>query len=698
MLPWSDASGKYTTQAEFLRFEWGDVYLRKADGEEIFVPIERLSRACQDRVRSARLAPRIWKDAAGKVIGKGTLLRADKSAVTLWMVHAKAPRQVSLTVLAAADQKVVRDALLKMIRQRVVHLTAIDALGRSFGKGTGFLVNKNGWIATNYHVIRGAARVEYQLGEKKLVAIECVAVDKARDLAIIAPADPSPVMRGLPISDEVNLTDEVLAMGYPLGLFAVTPGTVAALPTLRDFPDPLRAALKGRPIPAPDRMQWVQFTAMIRPGSSGGPLLDQGGQVVGVNTWIAGGGEFGFAARGRELQTLLAAAKQRAQSTPLPLPPADGEPVTGWYHPDVARILLNNQKHGPGAARRELLAYAQDSSDSWPHLQSLLLAATSAVRENVQPDLQQATDGLLTRYIARPALGEFSLQMVRSPSPTVSRFYDRLMHSDKAAHDAKAKACFALVNHLFFQLESRQGATPDDLRNLRAQLDGAIQRLVGEFGDTALRAAMSPVGQPFLILDRTPVHLDVVHPAIQRVVGERNKLAFLDLEKPLQHQLKHLCLGSQASDFTGKDLGGNKRRLSGLRNKVVMLDFFADWCGPCRSLYEHERKLVAKHSKNGFVMVGVTSDKKETLHKAQQQGRITWNLCLDEPAARNGKVQRIADLYQVKSVPTILLLDRQGVIRYRFVGATRELPGQLDKAIERLLNENPNGQPVAGAD
>jgi S1-C subfamily serine protease len=149
--------------------------------------------------------------------------------------------------------------------------------------GSGFVVDKDGTILTNAHVVDGADRVTVRFEEDgEEIEAEVKGVDTSTDLAALQ-IDPSEVdnLQVLPLGDssKVEVGDAVVAIGNPFGLSrTVTTGIVSAL---------------QREITAPDGFQIsnvIQTDASINPGNSGGPLLDADGRVIGINSQIATGG------------------------------------------------------------------------------------------------------------------------------------------------------------------------------------------------------------------------------------------------------------------------------------------------------------------------------------------------------------------------------------------------------------------------
>ncbi len=148
--------------------------------------------------------------------------------------------------------------------------------------GSGFVIDGEGHILTNNHVIEGAEKVEVKLGDsEKEYEAEVVGTDPGTDIALLQVEAPAKELHPLTLghSAEVEVGDPVVAIGNPFGLDrTVTSGIVSAL---------------QRQIQAPNGFSInhvIQTDAAINPGNSGGPLIDAGGAVIGINSQIATGG------------------------------------------------------------------------------------------------------------------------------------------------------------------------------------------------------------------------------------------------------------------------------------------------------------------------------------------------------------------------------------------------------------------------
>ncbi len=181
----------------------------------------------------------------------------------------------------------VRDAPgVAFIRSRIVEQVSspfglTPESQQSEATGTGFVLDTDGHILTNYHVVAGASQVTVGLSDDKSIDAKVLGTDPSNDLALLK-VDPSgldlkPLQLGNSSTAEVG--DPVLAIGNPFGLDrTLTTGVVSAL---------------QREISAPNGFtiqHVIQTDASINPGNSGGPLLDAAGRVIGINSQIATGG------------------------------------------------------------------------------------------------------------------------------------------------------------------------------------------------------------------------------------------------------------------------------------------------------------------------------------------------------------------------------------------------------------------------
>jgi len=143
------------------------------------------------------------------------------------------------------------------------------------GQGSGFIIDKEGHILTNYHVIADARQIEVTLHNRKKYGATIVGVDRAHDLAVVQIKAPELTPMVLGDSSKLQVGQKVYAIGNPFGLSGtLTRGIVSSI----------------RQVQEPDGMKIedaIQTDASINPGNSGGPLLNMHGEVIGINTLIA---------------------------------------------------------------------------------------------------------------------------------------------------------------------------------------------------------------------------------------------------------------------------------------------------------------------------------------------------------------------------------------------------------------------------
>lgn len=172
------------------------------------------------------------------------------------------------------------------------------------GLGSGFIIDADGYILTNHHVVNGAERITVRLSDRREFDAEVVGSDASSDLALLkVNAIGLPTLR-LDTEDDLKVGEWVLAIGSPFGLdYSVSQGIVSAI---------------GRSLPNERNENYVPFIqtdVAINPGNSGGPLFNLDGEVVGINSQIftRSGGSMGlsFAIPASVARNVVAQLKER---------------------------------------------------------------------------------------------------------------------------------------------------------------------------------------------------------------------------------------------------------------------------------------------------------------------------------------------------------------------------------------------------
>jgi S1-C subfamily serine protease len=161
------------------------------------------------------------------------------------------------------------------VTSRAVTFDFFYGLVPAEGQGSGFIIDKDGHILTNYHVIADARQVEVTLHNRKKYRATIVGTDRSHDLAIVQIKAPDLQPMTLGDSTHLQVGQNVYAIGNPFGLSGtLTRGIVSSIRSVQE-PDGVEID------------EAIQTDAAINPGNSGGPLLNWHGEVIGINTMIA---------------------------------------------------------------------------------------------------------------------------------------------------------------------------------------------------------------------------------------------------------------------------------------------------------------------------------------------------------------------------------------------------------------------------
>lgn len=133
-------------------------------------------------------------------------------------------------------------------------------------------------------------------------------------------------------------------------------------------------------------------------------------------------------------------------------------------------------------------------------------------------------------------------------------------------------------------------------------------------------------------------------------------------------------VGKPAKDFELTNLKGEKVRLSDLKGKVVLMDFWATWCAPCRKAHPHIQDLYDEYKDKGFVVLGINNESKQKARDYMQQEGYTFTTLLDT-------TNRVSMQYQVSAIPSVFIVGRDGKISSHLVGLRPE--SQIRDALKK---------------
>jgi peroxiredoxin len=138
---------------------------------------------------------------------------------------------------------------------------------------------------------------------------------------------------------------------------------------------------------------------------------------------------------------------------------------------------------------------------------------------------------------------------------------------------------------------------------------------------------------------------------------------------------------SMAPDFTLKSHEGVNIKLSELRGQVVMVNFWASWCGPCRQEMPLLQQLYDRYQSLGFALLGVNVDEDQVAaNKILKELPVSFPILYD-------KRSKVSKAYQVKAMPSTFIVDRDGRIRYLHKGYKPGYEDEYQQQIRELLRE-----------
>jgi S1-C subfamily serine protease/thiol-disulfide isomerase/thioredoxin len=532
----------------------------------------------------------------------------------------------------------------------VVLISCLDSKGKEYGFGSGFVIDGSGLVATSFHVIRRAwnAKATFPDGTKTGF-VGCRAWDSDGDLAILQLTKMPLGGKPLAISTDQSPRHaaEVIAIGHPQGFkFTTTTGIISGVHKTKELPKPYATEIH-----APAENLWIQTNAAISSGNSGGPLLNMTGEVIGINTWVATGQNLGFAVAVRHLRALRHQLKPNAVSlAELTGPEEQLETMIAEFSTQYAYLLEQAGKAWTKAAAKQLIESQHPALDFLPKfyqfadqqrgkpsalyaMQAIFqVAALPDVPKTCNPTLKSAADRLTADYRNDERLVPLVTGLIASPL-SESTALCRRIGDESENHRVQGFALYSFAANL--QVHADPQAPPN------SEMIAVFERIAKDFHDVE--------------------------------VGETDLASLADRTL---FDIKNLAVGRTAQNIVGKDADDVELKLSDYRGKVVVLDFWVDWCPHCVAMYPVERALVSKYVGKPFAILGVNCDEAARLKRVLDAKTVTWRNWADGPAGP------ISAHWHVDGFPTLFVLDQNGVIRYRNVRGY-----DLENAVAELMTK-----------
>jgi S1-C subfamily serine protease len=231
-------------------------------------------------------------------------------------------------------------AIAKAANGAIVSIIMSDKDGHAIAQGSGFLISNDGMILTNYHVIAEGSSAVVKLPDRTIYVVDGVlASDKVRDVAVIKAHGNNFRTLALGNSDQLQVGEEVVAIGNPLSLEStVSNGIVSGIRTVEE-----------------EGGKFLQVTTPISAGSSGGPLFNMAGEVVGITTMYLKGGEnlnFAIPINDAKRQLLDKSTIVHAlpnETEPIQAQTPDAAKALNWIASHMLRKALHTMPGGSGS-------------------------------------------------------------------------------------------------------------------------------------------------------------------------------------------------------------------------------------------------------------------------------------------------------------------------------------------------------------
>jgi thiol-disulfide isomerase/thioredoxin len=258
----------------------------------------------------------------------------------------------------------------------------------------------------------------------------------------------------------------------------------------------------------------------------------------------------------------------------------------------------------------------------------------------VSPEARRVVKFLAEAHAASPKMKDMARSFAGEPLEELKPLFEAVLAKNEDK-EAKAFSAFALAN-LGYEASDDAKKSAEERKAAAQEAEKYFESLIKDHGDVKMgKQTMAEVAKPFLTDVRT------------------------------------LRLGMKVPDVTAENLDGKKEKLSDYKGKVVVLDIWATWCGPCRAMIPHEREMVGRLKSKPFALISASADvAKEDLQKFLEKEKMPWNHWWV------GNEEGLVKDWNVRFYPTIYVIDAKGVIRHKNL---RE--AELEEAVVALIKE-----------
>ena len=240
-----------------------------------------------------------------------------------------------------------------------------------------------------------------------------------------------------------------------------------------------------------------------------------------------------------------------------------------------------------------------------------------------------------------------------------------------------------LVSRIQDKLEHSKGDRAQALEPELKEFDALLEKYKDQKTDDVAQIALMRAVLYFEVLTNTPKSIELVQqvkkdfPDTKQGKQADSIIQAIHQREETQKMQQSLAVGAKFPDFDEKDVNDKPLSVAIYKGKLVLVDFWATWCGPCVRELPNVLKTYEAHHEKGFEIIGISLDsKKETLTSFTEQHKMPWQQYFDGKGWGN----KLAGKYGVSSIPATFLLDGEGKI----IGRNLRGP-DLEEAVAKAL-------------